>query len=156
MLRLFCVASCRDSFDHVLRPTDFSENAERAFETVKQQATQHSRKITLFRDQAMGRVDLENKKQLEEINRIDQNRLQTLKKQLESHTDAEINIDIRAGSPAQEIVEKTKSNGATMIIMGRQGCGYIREQFLGGVSYQVLRNAVIPVLIINTNDDLFK
>ena len=149
---LYCVQACRDTLNHIFYPTDFSDNADRAFQTLEYLMTQKTgratRHITLYHVQATGRIGMDEPDKLAEFNRIDRERLEALKERLQKVTGAEIHIDIGVGSAAQEITDKATHSDASMIIMGGQGRGYIRDLFLGGVSHQVVRNAEIPVLII--------
>ena len=151
--QLSSVASCQETLKHVLYPTDFSLTAQRAFECLCTFASENVERITLYHVQAKGHVNLKNAALLEEFNRIDLERLRDLKEKLEDTSNADIDVALSQGSATQHIVEKAKSVKATMIIMGSQGRGYISDLFLGGVSYQVLRNTPVPVLIIPARRD---
>ena len=146
--QLYCTGSCRDNLKHVLYPTDFSVTARRAFDILTSFATENIERITLYHVQAKGKVDLKNPAQLEEFNRIDRERLQVLKEELEGTSKADIDIALSHGVASRQIIEKAKSVKATMIIMGSQGRGYMSDLFLGGVTYQVLRNTPVPAMII--------
>ena len=146
--RLRCTSPCRDALRHILYPTDFSETARHAFEILSRLATGPTERITLYHVQARGHVDLTNAAQLEEFNRIDHERLQSLSRELREQARVDVDIALSQGPAAQLIVEKARSVSATMIVMGSQGRGYISDLFLGGVTYQVLRNTPVPVLII--------
>ncbi|MBP3193304.1 universal stress protein [Natronogracilivirga saccharolytica] len=149
---LYCVRACRDTLYHVFYPTDFSDNADRAFQALEHLLTQNTgratRHITLYHVQSTGRIGMDQPDKLAEFNRIDRERLEALKERLQKVTEAQIHLDIGAGSAAHEITGKAAHSEASMIIMGGQGRGYIRDLFLGGVSHQVVRNVDIPVLII--------
>ncbi len=145
---LRCTAPCRDALRHILYPTDFSETARYAFETLSRLATGPTERITLYHVQAKGQVDLTNAAQLEEYNRIDHERLQSLSRELREQARVDVDIALSQGPAAQLIVDKARSVNATMIVMGSQGRGYISDLFLGGVTYQVLRNTPVPVLVI--------
>ena len=69
---------CRP-LEHVLFPTDFSDNAERAFSYVKQLAALGARRITLFHVQDRSRIDPHLADRLEEFNRIDTGRSNLLR-----------------------------------------------------------------------------
>ncbi len=147
-LQLHCAGSCSNNLKHVLYPTDFSDTARHAFDLLTTFASDAIERITLYHVQAKGKVDLKNPAQLEEFNRIDQERLQVLKKELKKTSKANIDIALSHGVASKQIIEKAKSVKATMIIMGSQGRGYMSDLFLGGVTYQVLRNTPVPALII--------
>jgi nucleotide-binding universal stress UspA family protein len=147
--KLYCARACRDSLNHILYATDFSATAERTFETLKEIAAKHSEKITLFHVQSIGRIGTDDPQKLEEFNAIDRERLEKRKDILQRFTDADIDIKICYGSTAQEILRETDESNATLIMMGSQGRGYVRELFIGGVAYKVMRGSKIPVFIIS-------
>lgn len=147
--KLYCSRACSDSLNHILYATDFSETAERAFNTLRDIAGQHSKRITLFHVQSKGRIGTDDPQKLEEFNKIDRERLEKRKGILEKHTKAGIDIKISYGSTAHEILREADESNATLIIMGSQGRGYVRELFIGGVAYKVMRGSKIPVFIIS-------
>jgi nucleotide-binding universal stress UspA family protein len=146
--RLYCVRACSESLYHIFHATDFSDTAERAFEALKKISPDNSRKITLFHVQDLNKTGRGDPQKIEEYNAIDRERLEQRKADLAQHTDAEIDIRIAAGPPAEEILAAAAGSDATLILMGSQGRGYVRELFLGGVSYNVLRASSTPVFII--------
>ncbi len=146
--KLRCTAPCKDSLEHILYPTDFSDTARIAFDVLSRLADGPTKRITLFHVQASGKVDLTNAAQLEEFNRIDRERLETLSGKLREQTRVDVDIALGQGPAAHLIVDKARLTGATMILMGSQGRGYISDLFLGGVTYHVLRNTPVPVLVI--------
>jgi nucleotide-binding universal stress UspA family protein len=155
--RLRCTAPCHDALRHILYPTDFSETARYAFEMLSRLATGPTERITLYHVQAKGQVDLTNAAQLEEYNRIDHERLQSLSRELREQAGVDVDIALSQGPAAQLIADKARSVSATMIVMGSQGRGYISDLFLGGVTYQVLRNTPVPVLVIpGRNPDTYE
>ncbi len=147
-LTLRCTTSCHDALEHILYPTDFSDTARIAFDVLQRLAGGPSKRITLFHVQASGKVDLTNAAQLEKFNRIDRERLETLSRELRDHTRVDVDIALGQGPAARLIVDKARSIKSTLIVMGSQGRGYISDLFLGGVTYHVLRNTPIPVLVI--------
>jgi nucleotide-binding universal stress UspA family protein len=151
--KLYCARACRDSLNHILYATDFSETAERAFETLRDIAGRYAKKITLFHVQSIGRIGTDDPLKLEEFNRIDRERLEKRKKLLQENTDAVIDVKISYGSTAHEILRETDESGATLIVMGSQGRGYVRELFIGGVAYKVMRGSKIPVFILSARRD---
>jgi len=146
--KLYCVKSCQQSLHHIFYPTDFSSTADRAFSVLKNLVSEKTENITLLHVQATGRPGVDDPDQLEEFDKIDMKRLDSLKKELQPTSNAEIEILIRHGSPSKQILENAEMFGATMIILGSQGRGYVSDLFLGGVSLQVIRKAHIPVLTV--------
>ncbi len=146
--KLYCVKSCRQSLQHIFYPTDFSPTADRAFSVLERLISEGTQKITMLHVQARGRPGTDDPDKLREFDKIDTERLKALKKKLQDKTGAEIDIMVRHGSPSLQILENAKQAGATMIIIGSQGRGYVQDLFLGGVSMQVIRKAHIPVLTV--------
>jgi nucleotide-binding universal stress UspA family protein len=144
-----CVQATRCDFsEHVLFPTDFSENADHAFTYVEKLATDGARRITLLHVQDKGSIDLHLTHRLDEFNEIDRGRLQKLKELLREKSNAMIKIDLCYGSPFYEITRLVRERNVNLVVMGSQGRGFIEEIFLGSVSHNVARHAVAPVLLI--------
>jgi len=62
-----------------------------------------------------------------------------------------VSKELLEGSPAEKIVEKTKTESFDLIVMGSRGLGGIKEFLLGSVSDKVADLAPCPVLIIKEN-----
>lgn len=64
-----------------------------------------------------------------------------------------INISIKTyvkyGSIAESIVYTASELGCAMIIMGTRGQSELKSIVIGSVSHDVLRNASVPVLLVN-------
>jgi nucleotide-binding universal stress UspA family protein len=52
------------------------------------------------------------------------------------------------GIPTAEILHEAATGNYSLIIMGSQGKGYIREIFLGSVSHNIARHAGVSLLLI--------
>lgn len=55
---------------------------------------------------------------------------------------------IRKGNVSQEIINQSKYDNATMIVMGSHGVSGIAKSWIGGNTYRVLCNVTCPVLVI--------
>lgn len=143
---------CRDcTFDpleHVLFPTDFSENAEHAFGYVQKLSDCGVKQITLMHVQNKVRLENLAEPQLQEHNRMDSERLERLKADLKKRGAKNVDISLPYGLPKQEIIEYTRKNSVSLTVMGSQGRGFIKELFLGSVSHSVARHADSSVLLI--------
>lgn len=137
-----------DCLKHILFPTDFSDNAEHAFEYVRYAARRGTKEATLLHVQDRSRIDRHLKEKLEEFNRIDTERLQRLKSELEKDGVSRVNIELPYGLPKQEILSRINRGDISLVILGSQGRGYVRELLLGSVSHAVLRGARVPILLI--------
>lgn len=132
--------------DHILHATDFSDTAELAFQLVRQLAFAGPSRVTLVHVQTP-----EGRKAAawrEEADRIDAARLERLAEELRRISGGRVETRLREGKPAEEILRAAGQEGATLIVMGAQGHGLVREVFLGSVSHEVLRHAPVPVLLM--------
>ena len=148
-----CVQATRCDFnEHVLFPTDFSENADHAFTYVEKLATDGARRITLLHVQDRARIDPHLTHRLDEFNEIDRGRLEKMKERLQNKGNAAIEIELCYGSPFDEITRLVRERNVHLVVMGSQGRGFVEEIFLGSVSHNVARHADAPVLLIPAVD----
>lgn len=144
-----CVQATRCDFnEHVLFPTDFSENADHAFTYVRKLAIDGAKRITLLHVQDKARIDAHLAQRLNEFNEIDRGRLEKLKELLQEKSSAVVEIEVCYGSPFQEITRRVRDNNVSLVVMGSQGRGFIEEIFLGSVSHNVARHTEAPLLLI--------
>ncbi len=134
--------------DHVLFPTDFSDNADLAFTYIMKIAEGRAKKITLLHVQDKNRISPYLENRIEEFNEIDSARLQSMKKLLEENGTAEVKIVLRYGSPSVEILNAVNELNVQLVVMGSQGRGYVKEFFLGSVSHNIARHSPSLVLLI--------
>ncbi len=145
---LYCQECSFDMMEHILFPTDFSENSEHAFGYVQKMADCGAQRITLMHVQNKSRLENSTEEQLREHNRMDSERLERLKADLGKKGAKNVDIVLPYGLPKQEIVEYTNRNRVSLVVMGSQGRGYIKEFFLGSVSHSVARYSDSSVLLI--------
>jgi len=67
---------------------------------------------------------------------------------------SDVNCELVRGDPAEEIIDRTKSRAFSIVVMGGQGKGVIKELLTGSVANEVSRRAEIPVLFIPAANDL--
>lgn len=146
--KMVCGERACDALEHVLFPTDFSDNAEHAFQYVLKIAECGARRITLLHVQDQGTIDRHLKDRLADFNRIDMERLQRLKADIENRGVKDIQIELPYGSPKKEIISRARQDSVSLVVMGTQGRGFIGELLLGSVSYAVARRSGVPVLLI--------
>ncbi len=143
-----CAAGKCDFLDHVLYPTDFSDNAEHAFTYVQAVVKSGARRVTLLHVQDKTRLGKHLEHRLEEFNEIDRGRLERLKDQLEENGATDVRIELPYGAPTAEILGRAREGRASLVVMGSQGRGLIGDLFVGSVSHNVARHAEAPVLLI--------
>jgi nucleotide-binding universal stress UspA family protein len=157
--------------DHVLFPTDFSENAGFAFDYVKKMVSDGVNKVTLLHIQDQARINprlsyrLEKYnvidtpeeiaqeeslavQRLEKFNQIDAQRLEEMKKELQAQGEVEVNIKLCYGTPSVEILKIVREQTISLVIMGSQGRGFVKEIYLGSVSNNIARHSPAAVLLI--------
>lgn len=147
-LKKNCVHVCSGLNKNILFATDFSDNAEHAFEYIEELVDTGCKKLTLLHVQDKVRIEKHLKHKLEEFNRIDKERLERLQSALASKGISDVQIDIPYGSPTSEILQRARSGIFSLIVMGSQGRGFIPELFLGSVSHNVARHAPVPMLLV--------
>ena len=143
-----CVTGRCEFIEHVLFPTDFSDNAEHAFAYLAKVVESGARKVTLLHVQDRIRLAHHLEHRLDEFNEVDRGRLERMKARLGEMGSAEVNIELSYGLPKAEILQHAQAGKASMVIMGSQGRGYLGELFLGSVSHYVARRAESPVLLV--------
>jgi nucleotide-binding universal stress UspA family protein len=143
-----CRLVCEDLFAHILFPTDFSETAERAFLFLEHIVRETGARVTLMHVQDRTRLEPHLLQRLEEFNQIDADRLDRMRARLEDRGAAAVHMDIPYGSPTALILERARTSGLSLIVMGSQGRGFIQEVFMGSVANAVSRLAPLPVLFV--------
>jgi len=147
--KLVLTQTAKNSFKHVLHATDFSNTASRAFNVVREfDKSGVVGKVSLIHVQGHHAIALSDPASREKL--TDQNRVQLeeIRNKLSDNTRENAETIVTFGSPAKEIATAADEIGATMIVLGSQGKGFIEKFFLGGVSNQVTRISKVPVLLI--------
>ncbi|MCL5104815.1 MAG: universal stress protein [Armatimonadetes bacterium] len=143
-----CQVVSADVLSHVLYATDFSDNAERAFQYVEAFAKSGCKTMTLMHVQDVSRIRPHLEEKLQEFNEIDRSRLERMALRLRDLGVGEIDLQIPYGVPAKEIVDYVQSNCPSIVVMGTHGRGFISDIFAGSVSHNVVRLSQSPVLLI--------
>lgn len=143
-----CVeASCADFKKKILFPTDFSDTSARAFTYLEKLVEDGTKQVTLMHVQDKTKIDKYLKDKLDEFNRIDNERLEMHKKVLLEKGVEQVEIKISYGIPKQDILEESK-NDYSLIVMGSQGRGFVKEIFIGSVSHYIARSSDVSVLLV--------
>ncbi|MDZ7730562.1 MAG: universal stress protein [Natrialbaceae archaeon] len=124
-------------FRRILYATDFSENAERAFEAFEylQHATQEA---TLVHVESP-KDPVEGLDPREELDRL-ANRLKD--------RDIDTRVDIRRGDPADEILAAEAAYEPTTVLVGSRGRSRLRRLLLGSVSEDIVARAACNVYLV--------
>lgn len=134
--------------EHVLFPTDFSENADYAFEYLGKIVSDGVKKVTLMHVQDENKIKPPFDDQIEEFNKVDRDRLEKLKIDLMENNDLEIDFVIEYGKPTREILKVIEEKDVSLVVMGSQGRGFIKEVFVGSVSHSIARHSSSSVLLV--------
>jgi nucleotide-binding universal stress UspA family protein len=134
--------------DHILFPTDFSENSEIAFETVKNLVKSGAKKVTMIHVQDKSIVRDNLNEHISDFNKVDSGYLQTLKTILAESGNASVDMVIKSGSPSVEILNSIETLNIQLVVMGTHGRGFVKELFLGSVSNLIARHSEAPVLLV--------
>ena len=146
---LYLTTHVEDALGHVLHATDFSDTANRAFEVVQElDRDRKIGKVSLIHVQGDHAIALKDPASLERLNEQTRERLDEIRNELSDHTRSDAEVIITYGTPGREIINAVNEIGATLIVMGSQGRGFVEEFFLGGVSSQVPRFSKVPVLLV--------
>ena len=137
-----------DCLRKILFPTDFSDNAEHAFQLLARLVERGAREVDLLHVQDQTRIDRHLRERLAEFNAIDRERLERMKKTLIEKGAERVDLQIPYGAPKKEIIARVTSGGYSLVVLGSQGRGYFGEIFLGSVSHYVARRSPTPVLLV--------
>jgi nucleotide-binding universal stress UspA family protein len=126
-------------FQRMLYATDFSENAERAFETFSYlcHATQEATLVHVETPKDPGLAE----------DMDPEARLAELADQLEEW-DIETRIEVRQGDPADEILAVEDAVDPTTILVGSRGHSRLRRLLLGSVSEDIVARANGNVMLV--------
>lgn len=133
---------------HVLFPTDFSETAQRALEVLQELGPLGVAKVSLlhaldvpggfeyppgFQELAVAQAE---------------GQLADWAGQLKQAGIPEVQTVFDPGRPLPAILRVLDTEDVSLILMGTQGKGYLKELFLGSVAHNVARLAPCPVLLV--------
>jgi nucleotide-binding universal stress UspA family protein len=133
---------------HVLFPTDFSEISERACQYLEGLAEKGLEQVTLVNalDVPGGEVYPPGFQEMAVAQA--QNSLAAWRERLLIAGVPQVQTVFDPGHPLPAILKILQAQDITLIVMGTQGKGFIKELFLGSVAHNVSRLAPCPVLLI--------
>lgn len=137
-----CNATCDDFFRHVLHPTDFSDNSGRAYQYLEYVVQETRCAVTVLHVQEPAtHVD-------EKENTLHAERLERRRERLTKLGATSVEILVEPGNPALKIVERANECERSLILMGSQGKGFMKELFFGSVAHTVASQTSLPVLFV--------
>lgn len=147
--KLLLTQPCDKAFSHVLYATDFSDSAYRTYKLLRDmEGAGIVDKISMIHVQGHHAIAIKDPASRERLTEQNREQLERIRNKLSDRTRESTDLIITFGTPAKEIVDTAEENGATLIMMGSQGEGYVQEMILGSVSNKVTRLSNVPVLLI--------
>jgi nucleotide-binding universal stress UspA family protein len=143
-----CEISHTEILRHVLLPTDFSEISSRALEYVERLAAKGLNRVTLLHALELPGEDAFPPGYREFAIQGARDLLAHGLQRLLKAGIPVVNQRLDLGHPLLAILEVLKSEDISLIVMGTQGKGLLKEIFLGSVAHNVSRLAACPVLLI--------
>ena len=133
---------------HVLLPTDFSPISSRALEYVERLAAKGLGRVTVLNalDVPGGDVYPPGFQEIAEARAKES--LDAWTARLQGAGIPQVHPVFDPGRPLPAILRILESQDISLIVMGTQGKGFIKEIFLGSVAHNVSRMAMCPVLLI--------
>lgn len=144
-----CATKLEHLFDHVLFPTDFSEENKACKNFIKDNKN-IIKKLTIIYVQEPILLEQPIEFNIEELDAISLKRLEEIKKQIGIEN---TQIEILHGKPSLEIIDYIESGRYSLVAMGTLGLGLTARILLGSNARYVVRHSKIPVLIIPQKKD---
>jgi nucleotide-binding universal stress UspA family protein len=127
-------------FSDVLYVTDFSENAERAYDFLPHLRGAAERVNLLHVRGGAGRTD--------EATAAPRERLDTLAEDLAVRMGVEAAVNVRSGDARTEILAEERRVDATVTVLGARGQSRLRRLLLGSVSESIVACGAANVLLV--------
>lgn len=144
-----CEISRAEVLRHVLLPTDFSEISFRALEYVERLAAKGLKQVTVLNALDVPGGEEAYPPGYQEIaTGAARDLLEQWKQRLLQVGVSVVHDRFDPVHPISAILQVLESQDISLIVMGTQGKGFIKEIFLGSVAHNVSRLAPCPVLLI--------
>lgn len=138
----------------ILYATDFSPGAKSAFIHLEKLIDSGTvTKVTLLHVQDRSHIEPHLVERLDEFNTTDRDRLEEMKAKLVAESKVKVECKLVYGNPHTEVMRELEEGDATLVIMGTQGRGFLRELFVGSVSQYVARRSKVPVFLIPIKEE---
>ena len=146
--------TARAPFKRILFCTDFSENADFAFDFALEQA-RHSDDCTITLLHVVPEPEAQFfNTYLYEVDNVDSKAKQDMDAKIRAAyvsrlpPGVKMETEIRGGTDADSILECAEEKNADLIIIGRQGRSSISKVFFGNVTEKIVRKSRCPVLVV--------
>ncbi len=145
-----CDFVCQGMFRKILYPTDFSDCSQLALQMIKKLKEARTEEVVVVHIQDTRKLIPHLKHKMEEFNRIDTERLEGIKRQLE-FLGYKVKTILKEGIPFVEINKIAEQEDVCMIILGSHGKSAVKEMLIGSVSEAIARAHIRPVMVIPRN-----
>ena len=137
-------------FDHILVPTDFSEDAAEAVSIAVAIAAKFDSRITLVHVVTPPALMYDNLPSMDFVTPIEEAARAALAAALESLRAKWPSADslFLRGAAAQELLDAIDSQKADLVVMGKHGRGVLNRMLVGSVAERVVRHSPAPVLTV--------
>ena len=141
----------------ILVPTDFSDSSDKALQEAIDVAGKYHSKITLLHviDKEIQQCAVDYCLPIEDVARLEadsvtlsRRRMQAEVAKLSGSQAVEIDFDVKAGVPYDEIVKEQAEKGIDLIVMASHGRTGLAKFMLGSVADKVVKKATTPVLLV--------
>lgn len=130
---------CSDFSSHLLFGTDFSENAARSFQILKEIIRHCHSAVTLLHVRESGPTPFDKEVTV---------RLADMQRELHEVGAREIEVIVADGAVPERIIRAAEASEISLVVLGARGNSSTDECLLGNTSREVARKARVPVLII--------
>jgi nucleotide-binding universal stress UspA family protein len=132
----------------ILHPTDFSEYSQAAFEVARAVARDYRARLILLHVSLPIMQSGEVYALITHPDEIREELTNRLKAMRSMSDDVAIEIVLKEGDPATQILTTCKEMGCDLIVMGTHGRTGLSHLLTGSVAEKVIRNAACPALTI--------
>ena len=126
--------------DHILFPTDFSDNSMKAFDLILEMVKAGVKKVTVLH---VADTDTRDDSKSEIMEKLQEREVDLIKAGAEN-----VQVKILFGEPSDEIISYTEESKTTLVVMGTQGRGFLQELFIGSVSHDMVRKSPVSVMLV--------
>ena len=137
-------------FEHILVPTDFSEDAAHAVSVAVAIATKFRSRITLVHVVAPLALMYEDLPSMDFVTPVEEAARKTLARELELLRVIWPSADslFLRGPTVSELLGAIDSQSVDLVVMGKHGRGVLNRMLVGSVTERVVRHSSVPVMAV--------
>jgi len=140
-------AFCRDPFRRILFPTDWSECSRDALKYLEGMRDAGVGEVVVAHVMDEKAMKLQPEEKFKEFGRIDQEKLQQVKAELE-RDGFRVRTILRIGNPRAEVIRIARDEDVSLIVMGSHGKDRMEGILWGSVSRNTAEYSERPILVI--------